>query len=490
MKKIFIYPLVCIPLFTSCKRELLNPKPETQVSTVDLAQFETADRILNQVRGLYGTLKNGSFYGGRYVVYGDIRGEDFINETGNGVTGLQTWNFTVNNSSGEVTSLWSQAYAVINNCNVFLDGMASKGNAVVGNTLAKNYNAEAKFLRALSYYSLLQFYARPYYDNNGGKPGLPLRLKGNTVAGNYDLARSTVADIYQQILSDLNSAETDLPSSYSSAYLNTTRAHRNTVIALKTRVYLAMQKYAEVVTEANKIVSASAPFSAPSGVSHTLQADITNVFKPPYTTTESIFSMPMTTTSGDYPGTQNSLASYYSPTKANGGTGTGEYSLNLTGIVADASWKATDKRRTFIITSSNGKKWLNKYNTASPYTDYVPVIRYAEVLLNLAEARVRSTSTVDAQAVALLNAVRNRSDASTTFTIASFSSANELIDAILRERRIELLGEGFRSSDLLRLGLPIPAKSTVIAVPASDARYIWPISANELLYNKLMTDNQ
>jgi starch-binding outer membrane protein, SusD/RagB family len=109
--------------------------------------------------------------------------------------------------------------------------------------------------------------------------------------------------------------------------------------------------------------------------------------------------------------------------------------------------------------------------------------------LNLAEAIVRVNSNVDPQAVALLNAVRNRSDPSTSYTVASFADANALIAAILQERNIEFLAEGLRSPDLLRLGLTIPAKGTVQAIPSSDSRYIWPISANELLYNHLCVDN-
>jgi hypothetical protein len=111
------------------------------------------------------------------------------------------------------------------------------------------------------------------------------------------------------------------------------------------------------------------------------------------------------------------------------------------------------------------------------------------VLLNLAEARAR-VNGVDAQAIKLLNAIRGRSDASTVFTAGSFASGAALVDAILQERNIELLGEGFRNTDLVRLGLTISAKAGgAPAIPASDPRYIWPIPNNELLYNKLATPN-
>lgn len=472
--------------YTSCNRDLLTPIPQTSVS--DASAFSTANRVSTQLLSLYEALKVGNFYGGRFVIYGDIKGEEFINETSNLVTGSDVWSLNATNSATAVSNLWQYAYQTINKCNVFLEGMAAGGSTVVGAETAAKYIAEAKLVRALSYYSLLQFYAKPYADGNGGSLGVPLRLKGIKGAGESNLARSTVAEVYTQILADLNDAESALPATYATAADNTTRAHKNTAIALKTRVYLSMQNYASVVTEANKLVPATAPFKAATGVANTLQADIATVFTA-YTTTESIFSMPMTGTAGDNPGTQNQIAYYYSPTAANGGVGNQEYSLNPKGIIADSSWKSTDKRRAFVKATSNGKNWLTKYKAPSPYTDYVPVIRYAEVLLNLAEAKVRTTNAVDAQAVALLNAVRGRSDAATTFTAANFATPAALIAAILQERRIEFLGEGLRNNDLMRLQQTIPAKGSILAKAPGESGYIWPISASELALNTLCKDN-
>jgi hypothetical protein len=363
--------------------------------------------------------------------------------------------------------------------------MQAKGTSVVGTALGNNYIGEAKLIRALSYYSLLQYYARPYADGNGSKPGVPLRLTGIKGPGYSDLARSTVGEVYNQILADLDFAEANLPLTNGSALLNTTRAHRNTAIALKTRVYLSMQKYDKVIAEANKIVPAAAPFTASSGVAHALQSDITNVFKPPYTTSESIFSLPFTTGSGDIPGTQNGLQSYY----YNSATGIGSiFSLNPSGIIGNAGWTATDKRRSFIYTATSGansgKKYLTKYPNASP-ADYSPVIRWPEVLLNLAEALARTNAGVDARALALVNAVRQRSDASTTITA---TTQQQLIDAIMLERRIEFLGEGLRNNDIMRLLQPIPAKGSVGAKNPTDDGYIWPASANEKSLNKLWVD--
>ena len=294
MKKNLIYIILAATVVhvTSCaKKDALNPVPSTSIS--DLTAFNTKDRIEGQVRGIYATIKNSGMYGGRYQIFNDIRGEEFNNERTNVVTGFDIWNYTPSNSStNSVLNHWARAYYVINLANVFIDGMAAKGSAVVGTTLSNNYLGEARLLRAISYYSLLQLYARPYWDGNGSKPGVPLRLKGNTNSGNYALARASVAEVYTQILSDLTFAEQNLPLDYNNAALNTTRAHRNTAIAWKTRVYLSMQKYAEVITEANKIVSATPPFTATSGVANALQSDYTSLFKPPYTSAESMLSMP------------------------------------------------------------------------------------------------------------------------------------------------------------------------------------------------------
>ena len=471
---------IATTLLTSCKKELLTPIPQTSIA--DISAFSTIPRVQGQLLSLYGALKHGNFYGGRFVIYGEIRGEDFINETSNLVTGADVWNLNPTNSASSVLGLWGQAFFTINVCNIFLDGMASGGSAIVGNTLSGNYIAEAKLIRALSYYSLLQYYARPFADGMGNKPGVPLRLTGIKSGGQSSKARNTVAEVYTQILKDLTEAEAGLPLTNTGSE-NTTRAHRNTAIALKTRVYLSMQQYSNVVTEANKIVSATAPFSAGSGVAHALQPNIATVFTN-YTTLESIFSLPMTSTDGDNPGTQNQLGYYFAKTSGNA-----EFSLNVNGIIADAKWLPTDKRRSFIATSGT-KQFLNsKYPTAAPFTDYVPVIRYAEVLLNLAEAKVRDNKTIDIQAIALLNAVRNRSDATTIFTVANFATYTDLINAILNERRIEFLGEGLRNNDLMRLLQTLPAKGSAQSKSPSDVGYIWPISATELSLNKLCTDN-
>jgi hypothetical protein len=468
--KILSFALAAL-FFTACKKENLAPIPQTALS--DAVAFQSPERVAQQVNGMYAAVKSGQFYGGRYIVYNEIRGEDHLNQTQNGVTGFQTWNFTVTPTTNEVQNLWGAAYQAINRINVVLLGLET---SPISDQLKNQYRGEARFLRGLSYFALVTMYGRPFWDGNGDKPGVPLYLEPQVSSGSNERARATVAQVYTQILEDLNFAEANLPATYANATLNTTRAHKNTAIAFKTRVYLNMRRYADVITEANKIVPTNAPFVAPTGVQHRLEANVANLYgASPTLGTEIIFGFPFSTL--DLPGTQNSLNQYYSPSPA----GNGDYSLNPSGIVANTGWRTTDARRNFIGTSGT-RTILRKFTSN---TDLVPIIRYAEVMLNLAEALAR-TNGLNTRAVALLNAVRQRSDA--TMVLAP-ATAQELIDMILTERRIEFLGEGLRALDIMRLGLTFPAKGVAPAIAPSDAQYIWPIPLSELLVNKAAQQN-
>lgn len=461
-------------IVTACKdTELLNPTPATAISGANA--FDTPDRILGLVNGIYKAVKNGNYYGGNYYTYQEARGEEFINRTSNTFTAYEAWNQTLNAGSNFVAGFWAAAYGAINNANIVIKGLTDNPDKVSA-TLMKQYTAEAKFLRALSYFSLVTLYARPYTENNGTSPGLPLRLQAETSTANNDLKRSTVAEVYAQIIKDLDEAEADLPLTYSTALLNTTRAHRNTAIALKTRVYLNSGNWAKVIEEAKKIVSINAPYSAVTGVNHKLQS-VVEIFTTNYTSTESILSVPMTeldnvTGQSSFPYVFNANA---------------EYNLNPSGIWGDTEWKSTDLRRTFARTAS-GVQFLTKYSKPSPFLDYLPIIRYSEVLLNYAEAAARMGDLT--QATALLKAVRNRSDATYIFPASAVDTQAALTSTILKERRIELLGEGFRSNDLLRNLLPLPAKSSssnsAPVVQPSQSNYTLPLPNTEITTNKLL----
>lgn len=465
----------------------MNPTPITNLA--DLNAFDTKDRVVAQVNAMYASLKSGQHLGGRFLVYNDIRDDNFIPNSNNGVTNYQTWNHTVISSTNEVQNLWGAVYATINVVNIFLDGMqkgwdAGKISAFLSQAEYDQFKAEALAIRAICYFDLLQMYSKPYNLNNGASQGVPLRLKANKLPGENDLAPGTVAEVYTQILKDLNDAEPLAIGTYGNVSLNVTRIHKNTIIAYKTRVYMHMQNWAQVAAESAKIVPSAAPFKAASGVANTLNATYAGVFASPHATLETIFSLAHTNASN--PGTQNYLAHYYNSPSGE------SYYLN-TASAAFTALNAADARRTMMLTTG-GKTYIQKYTDNTNRADYSPVIRYAEVLLNRAEAIVRQGNSVTQGAVDLLNAVRTRSYPAGAYTTGSFANAAAFLDAVLLERNIEFLGEGIRNMDLMRLGLTIPGKNgggmgNIAAVPSTSQTYYWPVPTSELSYNKLMTPN-
>ena len=174
-------------------------------------------------------------------------------------------------------------------------------------------------------------------------------------------------------------------------------------------------------------------------------------------------------------------------------------------------WRCDDLRRSTLVIAGNSNAntptfFTKKYTDYVNQSDYAPMIRYAEVLLMQAEAEARNAAGVSARALDLLNVVRNRSlssPATQAYVIGNFATKNDLIAAILFERRIEFLAEGKRWGDIHRLVMDpifttggIPAKAangfsnangtnygcgnaipalTVAAIPYSDYRFFWPI---------------
>ena len=480
--------LLLLTLFVgACSKDDLSLAPQTQLG--ELYAFDTKERIVGQVNGLYATMKDGAYLGGRFYVYNDIREENFIPKSSNLVTNYATWNHTVIGSTNEVQNLWGRVYRGINSINLFLTGLDAnyKSGKLAGINVSdaeyNQYKGEALALRAVSYFSLLQLYAQPYNKDNGASPGLPLRLLAEKTAANNDLARSTVAETYAQILSDLNTAEPLVATNNGSALLNVTRIHKNSIAAYKTRVYLHMSNWTSVKSEAAKIVSATAPFTASSGVAFRLNSTFAGIWATPYTSSESILSMPFTST--DLPGGQNGLAHYHHPSSSE------SYFLNTEPGTAYAMLNAADARKVLFqsgTVSGATVYFTGKWQNFTVQADYAPVIRYAEVLLNYAEAIAKADGLTQ-QAVDLLNAVRIRSYPAGAFTLAGFADVTAFMTAVMNERTMEFLGEGIRNMDIMRTYQTIPGKQSIPAVPITSKSYIWPIPDSEISTNKLMTVN-
>ena len=531
MKKISLLLLLASVGVLSCKKVL---DVQSYSSITDATAFETPERALLVLNGVYDAAQSGAYPGGTErrgypfgsanIEQGDLRGEDVINVA---AFYQATYETTHTPTSANAVAYWDNSYALINKANVAIEGFkaaATKGTIATG--IATQYEAECRFLRALAHHELVIMYARPYLDGNGSQLGVPYRETAITSGVAVDelrkSARPTVAQNYQKLLADLDFAEANLPAlqATSRTPVSTYRATKAAAIALKMRVKLHMGDYAGVITEGNKLVPATAPFVSPVG-GWALTATPDGPFNGTLganSSEENIFSIKNDPQDGI--SVNGSLAGQLGPANLGG-----------RGLVAvspiiwnNNAWKCDDKRRTLLYASGtnniNGTSIMTmKYKDFTTRGDWAPQIRYAEVLLTLAEAEARQASGVSARAISLVNAVRNRAlanPATDAYTAASFADKVALIKAILFERRVELLLEGKRWGDISRLtgennanytpgGVPAKASNgtqgaaiygcglaytpTRAGIPYSDYRFIWPIPADEITQNPVIIQN-
>jgi hypothetical protein len=514
-------------LATACSVTDLQPIDALSESTA----FQTPERIELAVAGVYDGAQSGFYAGGAVRGYpfgaahleqGDVRGEDMVSVA---AFYAVTYNSTYDANSPNNGYFWQTTYAMINRANVVIDGIRK---APVGGSLTdavkNSYEGELRLLRAMGHFYLLANFSRPYGDNpTAAAGGVPYREQpvGTSTGISVDEAskqgRNTVAECYDKMLADLDFAETNLPATRAKNGL--TRATKAAAIALKTRIRLHQNNFAQVIAEANKLVPTTGNLVSPIG-SYQLTATPMGPFAAGNkSNVESIFSIENNDVDN---GSVNGAApSMYiaSITGGRGIVGISPIIWNQPFFPADDYRKSANMVQQDGATSpGRGAMFSKKYADATARTDNAPIVRYAEVLLNAAEAIARTTTGVDARALSLLNAVRNRAVPAGTgrYTEASFKTNLDLVQAILNERRIEFLGEGLRWLDIHRLatdavfttgGIPAKASNTnvftalytnsaattyvkVAAIPYSSFKFIWPLPIEEINNNPTLKTQQ
>ena len=532
-KGTLVMGLSAMLLVSSCEK-FTELSPLSQLS--ETTAFANPANIELAMNGVYNRAAVGNYNGGpgRGYPFGaaaieqsEMRGEDMVNlATFFQITYETT--ITAAASSANNRNMFINLYSLINQCNVVIDGVtAAAGAGTITQAVANVYAGEARFLRALAHHELVINFCRPFVDGNGNKAGVPYRTVAvtgaSTVESTLSQLRGTVAEDYTKILVDLDFAETNLPATRS-GNARVARATKGAAIALKTRVKLHMNDFAGVIAEGAKLgtAAAAAPFTSPIG-NYSLTASPDGPFASFNNNTESIFSIENGSAANG--GVNGALPNMFgpaaNPVNSQVARGLVATSPNLYNA---AFWVTGDLRRSLlqIQQSTVGARYFFNYKYRDPTTntDWAPIIRYAEVLLNVAEAYSRTTA-LDARAMNLLNAVRNRSvPVADRFTAASFASQTALTQAILNERRVEFAGEGRRWADITRLsqdatfqvaGGGVPAKVLItslagtgsnydtttrpvtpslrVAIPYSDFKYIWPIPQDELDANPNLTQN-
>ncbi|MEP6262300.1 MAG: RagB/SusD family nutrient uptake outer membrane protein [Gillisia sp.] len=493
-----------VSLFTGCTEEnVLDLEPYNQVS--EDAAFSTPALIELSLTGMYNAAQRGDYvgqgrgypFGAASIQQGDNRGEDVVNTQ----TFYQlTYTGTYDPSTLNNVFMWSDTYRLINRANIVIQGVNTAiENGVITQEVGDDYLGQAKFMRAIAHLELISHFAKPYEsagaNSNLGIPyrDIPFTTEANIEAG-IAQGRNTVHEVYTKIISDLDDAEATLATKAErGGTAGIVRATVEAAIAYKTRAYLHMREWQKVITEGEKILG-----------DYSLTADPNDVFENGYNNTESIFSME--NTANNNPGVNAALGSQYNRRAL----------VVISPIVwRNEFWLPNDLRRSDeLVSMRSGIPHTNKYKDDVNYSDATPLMRYAEVLLNVAEAYAR-LDRLD-EALDLLNEVRDRSLPAGAASYTAFASKEALLRAIIGERRIEFVMEGKRWQDVHRLqvdtfvdydgvpakvangfppataytlGTPYSGPYGVEAIPYSDFRFLWPIPQQEMNNNPNMVQN-
>ncbi|GHT04609.1 hypothetical protein AGMMS49525_11140 [Bacteroidia bacterium] len=460
-KDILISALLLAAAFTTgCKDSFLDQE-KPLVSTEALV-YTNAEKTEMTLLGLYRSFKgtNCDFMGGKTYLAFDNRGDDIENVSTNNAMLYATYLMNTGGGDSENADAWYYAYLTINRANVFLESMEEYNTkSIIGDDTYKQYVAEAKFIRALTYYYLVNLYSTPYVVNPNAR-AVPLRLTAIKGSGNSDCPSSTIAQVYAAILADLSADNINaLPTANGTAdYDLVTRASQGAANMLKMRVLMAMDNYTEAITVGEAVKG------------YDLDSDVRAQFATPYYTTETIFALPQTT--NNLPNTQRS------PYESYGAAGEVCLIDKATGVMAKSNYSiATDKRVVAFVNDRRLTKW-----DISSRLQWLPIFRYAETKLNLAECYAKTTQESKAQTA--LGDVRSRAITSSDPLDVTTLSGADLLEAITNEKRLEFIGEGLRSIEIMRKGENF-IKGTEINVAPSAANYTWPIPDKERAANSL-----
>jgi starch-binding outer membrane protein, SusD/RagB family len=377
-----------------------------------------------------------------------------------------------------VVDFWNMFYVAIRNANLVIQN-APSGTRITQADKDK-YLAEAKFLRAYSYFNLVRDWA-----------SVPLRTEANMLQ--KDLPKSSVAEIYDFIIADLLVAEAFLPD-------NQVDVGRPTKWSAKTflaDVYLQLARYGDAASKANEVIQSNKY----SLIRVANKTDIqNNIFGPTIVTSpEEIFYFKYSrlANQGNYllfiSNHPNTGLFNFGGAYAIHGDATNPIYVN---------WNDNDLRKSLFDKINFGlgpntlvsSKWVdrNAISTVGAGNDY-PVYRYADLLLIYAEAAARAEASVSAASLEALNKVRRRAYAFNPatpsivdFTAANFSSSTAFVDSVIKERGYEFVYEGKRWLELKRTGkanqLILAAKGKTIATK----HLLWPIPLSEMNYNKAL----
>ena len=439
MKKLKYIAFFALLFTMSCSDEFVNLSPKDSLNSADY--YKTKDDFNAGIIAAYAKLQ------GQVSIYFELiewRSDNL--DLGAPTAGTQD-RFNINKfqettDNGLVKSAWENFYNGIFRTNVIIEKI---GSANFDETLKKQYEAEARFIRALTYFNVVRIWG-----------DAPIVLKTITVKESLKLGRKPASEVYAVIEADLQFAAENLPSAQTLG-----RATSGAAKTLLGKAYLTQKKYPEAVAVLNEVVG-----------QYSLQPSIANVFDvTKKANTEIIFSIRFNKEIvGEGHGAWFSVSDRtISP-----------FTLKLVNAYA-----INDQRKTMIDFVTTGNQFVpgKFFDTESTATrnfgnDYI-LLRYADVLLMLSEALNEVGYQSSGDAFKLLNEVRKRAGLA-NYTAINLPNQGSFRTAILNERFLEFPLEGHRWFDLIRTNAAAVEIKSRIGKDIQDYQLLYPVPQSEV----------
>lgn len=334
------------------------------------------------------------------------------------VTAYSAWDFTA--SGQDELLMWSSIYNAINRANTLMDGL-DKSTGIAAATKTR-FTGQARFLRALGYFELVKFWG-----------GVPLHLKGTSSLADVNLPRSSEAEVYAQIESDLSTAASELNPFSAADHLN----GRVTSLACKAvlaDVYAQQGKWGPAATTAKEVIDAGYFKILP---------DFHDIYRPnPSLNLEEIFSVVKTHQAGDVDATNKEVRwfvpaqsalpngtaiAFYEPPFAGPNSQATESYYNETPNTYRKYWTVRDYMPYYYLLGSYSNPIYTKVDLGVPrfvklmyvnesngFLDRgvnLIIYRYGYIKMLYAEALNESNSGPTPEAYAAINEIRRRARA-------------------------------------------------------------------------------
>lgn len=412
------------------------------LNTQVFSNQETANSAINGIyRGLRDRVYN---MGATPVVLTGLSSDELYNFTSDA-----SWDdYRSNNIQANNNYIpWSSYYAVVYQCNAAIEGLSK---SPISQQYKALYTAEAKFLRAFSYFHLVNYFGP-----------VPLILTTD-VTKNAIASRQPVGDVYSLIVNDLSEAIPDLPNDYNHAGGERIRANVWAAKALLARVYLYQNDWSNAATVAGEVINSS---------NYGLLSNIDSFAVK--NNRESIFQYANTSSEGNS-----------EPTRFIFTVGPG---VLVTPTLLGA-FETDDIRKTKWIKSGVYQSQIYyypfKFKITGPGNEYYPLLRLAEQYLIRAEAKAQLDDVSGAQSD--LDTLRTRAGLPNT----TANDKPSLLLAVEHERRIELFAEGaHRWFDLKRTGKIDAVLSVVKGSNWQSSDALYPIPLSDVTKNPNLTQN-